>query len=778
MDDSLHSSFAEKAPLNDTPPAETPARGPACDAWLMDIRDGRELYLYECTLRFFRNLCKNYRGSVRDANTFQPVTSFMSPLKAMDLYLQCAPEGVRWSLEEGPFADIRSPELEDNKNLMRALWNHSGSNRAFREGLIEWIDYAIPALRTWQEESPDLARARAEELRTLYSLAEQELQVILLETVLAYGFLRGEDLQICSAPQKVAWSAALLNMHERDLPALIDGRSNLRRRGCLTDDGQLSGELLSFLIGIDSTPLESRFYKQAEEKPLPWSYYGRLAETEGALVRRMLTSRPADHGMNILLYGEPGTGKTSFALTLAAELGLTPYLIGHPDAKGERRNSNPRDFRFMALQICASRVPPEKSLLIIDEADGLLVSASCYEFGSFTDSSSSLGNKAVLNDLIDTLRIPCVWITNTPAQVLDTSNRRRFDFSIRFKPMDSEQRETVWRNAATKHGLEKVVKQPLISSFASTYKVSAGGIDLALRNLGVMLKAGQARPAEAEQLIREMLRAHCRLLEIRGSRDTQLVGDEYSLEGLNIKGDLSLQQIEQAIRRFQREQGLRQRNGVTRPRMNLLLSGAPGTGKTEFVKYLGSATRTRVLTKMGSDLLDMYLGGTEQNIKQAFAEARAERAILFLDEADGLLQARERASRSWEVTQVNELLHQMEKFEGILVCATNFAANLDPATLRRFTFKLEFDFLDDSGKALFFRRMFSEFGIPDLTPTERRRLSIIPNLAPGDFLTVRQGLHYLGAEVTPGLLLGGLEKESRSKCALAHTHPAIGFRCA
>ena len=80
----------------------------------------------------------------------------------------------------------------------------------------------------------------------------------------------------------------------------------------------------------------------------------------------------------------------------------------------------------------------------------------------------------------------------------------------------------------------------------------------------------------------------------------------------------------------------------------------------------------------------------DARVQYAFAEAEAEKAILFLDEIDGLVQSRSKADHSWEVTQVNELLQQMENFSGVMIGATNFFENLDPAVLRRFTFKLEF----------------------------------------------------------------------------------------
>lgn len=100
----------------------------------------------------------------------------------------------------------------------------------------------------------------------------------------------------------------------------------------------------------------------------------------------------------------------------------------------------------------------------------------------------------------------------------------------------------------------------------------------------------------------------------------------------------------------------------------------------------------------------------------------------------------------------------MENFKGILIGATNFKQNLDPAIMRRFTFKVTFDYLDNAGKKLFFERMFNT----KLNFAEERRLNAIDRLTPGDFRTVRQGLYYLDAD-SNDLRLSALEEESASQ---------------
>ena len=112
--------------------------------------------------------------------------------------------------------------------------------------------------------------------------------------------------------------------------------------------------------------------------------------------------------------------------------------------------------------------------------------------------------------------------------------------------------------------------------------------------------------------------------------------------------------------------------------------GPPGTGKTAWAAWLAEELDMPLLLCKGSDLLDPYVGGTERNIAQAFEQAKSDNAVLVLDEVDTFLFSREGADRSWERSQVNEMLTQIERFEGLMVVSTNLMNVLDPAALRRF----------------------------------------------------------------------------------------------
>ena len=721
-------------------------------------------------LGFFINCIGNHDRPVADNDFFAPAAEVVDGAELPELVKAVFSPAAIKKMQLNPRIRDRLDFGDEPREVLREIWNADFARPRLRKLLKKIADDYLE-LHPLDKCAGETFPRRCAELRKTLGLSDAETDALLVLAFLAVnrlslteGHLRG-----CDEYGKAVYVAKCLDRDVYEVLALLDEKNKLRRCNCVDGDFDFNGALLGFLNGARREPISSCFFRECRDEVLPWEFYGELAEKHGAVLKRIIRGADGKTPVNILLYGKPGTGKTSFAKTLAAELGRKCFAVAQSTRSfhsGESVSSPA--FRFGALQVCDRLVDSARSLIVVDEADKMLRGSSGGLFASFGGSGAPVGDKGLLNSVLDTVRTPTIWIANTCADELDESSRRRFDYSIRFDSLKAEQRFAIWRNNVEKLNLSPLFDEGAMRKFADRYPVSAGGITLVLQNLAKLAPA----PAEADSLVEALMKPHCELLGVPNAvvpaDDAMRPAADYSLDGLNIKGGLPLDRVVDAVRRFR----LLGDAGVDRPRMNILLSGAPGTGKTEFVKYLASQLDAKVVVKMGSDLLDMFVGGTERQIRQAFERAEAEKAILFLDEIDGMVQRRERAQRNWEVTQVNELLHRMENFKGVMVGATNFSANLDAAILRRFTFKLEFDYLDEAGKKLFFERMFNA----KLSPAEAEKLAAIPRLAPGDYRTVRQSFFYLGNEVTNAELLDALERESAAKTAdRVVDKAAIGF---
>lgn len=171
--------------------------------------------------------------------------------------------------------------------------------------------------------------------------------------------------------------------------------------------------------------------------------------------------------------------------------------------------------------------------------------------------------------------------------------------------------------------------------------------------------------------------------------------------------------------------------------VSMLLTGPPGTGKTALAHHIARALDRPLVVKRTSDILSKWVGETEAQIADAFAEARRRGGVLLFDEADSLLFDRSTARKSWEVGQVNELLTWLDRHPLPVIAATNHPGRLDAAALRRFVFKLALRPLGAQRTAVAFERFFG-MGAP-------AELAELTNLTPGDFAVVARQLHHAPA---------------------------------
>src|SRR5690606_33974617 len=206
----------------------------------------------------------------------------------------------------------------------------------------------------------------------------------------------------------------------------------------------------------------------------------------------------------------------------------------------------------------------------------------------------------------------------------------------------------------------------------------------------------------------------------------------------------------------------------------LCFYGAPGTGKTALAEHMARTLGRPLIIRQASDLMSKYVGETEQNMAAMFREAEVEKAVLLLDEADSFLQDRRGAQRTYEVTEVNEMLQGMERFDGIFVCTTNLLDRIDQAALRRFTFKIRFMPLTPAQRERMFVTEALGGDASRINDDIRRRLAALAQLCPGDFAAVKRQTDILAVEFSANEFLDQLEAEHRIKPEVREAR-GIGF---
>jgi SpoVK/Ycf46/Vps4 family AAA+-type ATPase len=128
--------------------------------------------------------------------------------------------------------------------------------------------------------------------------------------------------------------------------------------------------------------------------------------------------------------------------------------------------------------------------------------------------------------------------------------------------------------------------------------------------------------------------------------------------------------------------------------VRMLLSGAPGTGKTLSAEVLAHELGVDLLVVDIARIVSKWIGETEKNLAEVFDAAERSQAVLFFDEADALFGRRTEVADAhdrYANLETAYLLTRLERFEGLAVLSTNLSQNVDPAFLRRLEFVIELE---------------------------------------------------------------------------------------
>ena len=523
---------------------------------------------------------------------------------------------------------------------------------------------------------------------------------------------------------------------------IIDGGSSYL---CLESD------YMAYFTDPYLSPVSQDLFRQTSAPGLSMTGLGMDQEEIGYLkdLFRSAESSP----LHVLVYGQPGTGKTTLCKTLISELGLKGFeVLG---ASGRNCSG-----RRAALAACLEMVSDQEgSCLVVDEADTLLSTLSGWH------QRGEVLEKVWLNELLEKRGLRCIWIVNSHDGI-DPAVLRRFTYSLEMKPLGWKMRGVMLDGILRRNGIKRHFPQNEIQSLARDFNLAPAVFETAATAAARVQRGGAGRCRKA---FRRALMAKARLFKVPVTNTAERLSLGFIREAVN--PDMRLADLEARVKTFDGDI----QSGSRSHGLGLMFYGPPGTGKTFTARHLADCIDRPIMSFKASDWLDPYVGVTEQNIAAAFQKAAAEEAVMVVDEIDTFLQARSGRGQRWETSLVNELLVQIENFTGILICTTNRMDNIDAAAIRRFPVKVGFDYLESAQVMDLYKQILAPLAVGTLSGREARTLSGLRAVTAADLFLVKRNAQVLGSQrPSHGQLIADVAREVELKKE-PHAGQVIGF---
>jgi transitional endoplasmic reticulum ATPase len=380
-----------------------------------------------------------------------------------------------------------------------------------------------------------------------------------------------------------------------------------------------------------------------------------------------------DPPKGVLLFGPPGTGKTLIARAVANEVDAHFEAISGPEIVSKYKGESEQRLRE-AFERAEENAP---AILFVDEIDSI---------AGARDEDADMENRVVaqLLTLMDGLEqreeVVVIGATNR-VDAVDPALRRggRFDREIEIGPPGETGRREI---------LDVHTRNVPLAADVDLDRVAAGthgfvGADIAslVREAGLSALRGDPEELQVERGDFESA-----LASVEPSAMREYVAESPTETFDNVGGLVETKGRLREIVEWPLSYGPLFEAAATDPPSGVLLYGPPGTGKTLLARAIAGETGVNFVSVAGPEVLDRYVGESEEAIRELFERARQTApAIVFVDEIDAIAGRR---GDGHEVTErvVSQLLAELDRATDhpslVVLAATNRKDILDPALLR------------------------------------------------------------------------------------------------
>lgn len=586
-----------------------------------------------------------------------------------------------------------------------------------KENLVLFLENKLITLENENTLSPHKTlKHNIENISEIAQLDDNEIKVLEFSILLSQYDILNDCMNLLgrnlNSGQTKRVLAIILDIPLKEINKIFSSKSRLVKSSLLTLDAKYSGSLegnLEFIADSfaenmlscnqDMESILKEVVYKCDDAVLCINDFHHINNNLEVLIPYLKNSMiTKQKGVNVLLYGVPGTGKTELAKVISSELNAPLYEISYCDENDEGIEGVKR---LRALKFAQSLLSNKNKLIMFDEVEDIFDSNDFF--------SKTQKNKAWINRTLEKNDVPTIWITND-VNSIDNAIVRRFDLSLEVPiPAKSKRKEIINKYS------QSMISEDTISTLSKNENIAPAIVNRALKVVSSIDL--EDKDKAFEMIIQNTLKAQGH--DFFQEDNLNILPKTYNPAFIN--SNLDLNSLALGIKK--------------NPNARICLYGPAGTGKSAYGKYIAEFLDKPLILKKASELMSMWVGGSEKNIANAFKEAKEEDGVLVFDEVDSFLSNRENASKSWEVTQVNEMLVQMENFNGIFIATTNLIENLDKASLRRFDLKLEFDFLKPIQAFELFVSECHNLNIKDYLEVKKQVRSL-SSLTPGDFAAV------------------------------------------